>query len=75
MEQKTCPKCAGAGLIGSGENPAARVGRVVTCDECNGTGKVSEQVATEEIKPDAPVDNQPEAEKPRGGILGALGFK
>ena len=37
-----CTKCAGKGLVGAGENPAALQGAVSTCPDCKGTGKVEE---------------------------------
>ena len=39
-----CPKCLGDGLIGNGDNPHLKEGRIVTCPDCNGTGLVPEEV-------------------------------
>lgn len=54
----TCKKCVGDGLIGAGEFPHLKQGRVETCDMCGGTGKTASEVPVEE----APVEATPEAE-------------
>lgn len=45
-----CNLCAGEGLIGAGETPSLRLGKIVTCGDCNGSGKVGglEEVMEEE---------------------------
>lgn len=46
----TCKKCVGDGLIGAGEFPHLKQGRVETCDMCGGTGKtVTEMNAADVI--------------------------
>lgn len=45
----TCKKCVGDGLIGAGEFPHQKLGRVETCDICGGTGKTATQ--TEGVEP------------------------
>lgn len=44
METTTCNKCKGDGLIGAGEFPHQKLGRVETCDMCGGTGKTATQI-------------------------------
>lgn len=41
----TCTQCGGDGLVGAGDNPAAKQGPISTCGACNGTGKVVENIA------------------------------
>ncbi len=38
-----CTKCNGDGIIGNGANPADQEGKVITCDACQGTGRVAEE--------------------------------
>ena len=35
-----CTECLGDGITGSGEKPWEKVGKIVTCRSCNGTGKI-----------------------------------
>lgn len=58
METTTCNKCKGDGLIGAGEFPHQKLGRVETCDMCGGTGKTASETPVEE----APVEAAPEPE-------------
>ena len=39
----SCSKCGGAGLVGAGENPAARLGPVTVCPDCKGKGLVEDK--------------------------------
>lgn len=45
----TCTKCNGQGLIGGNpDRPADLVGAKKTCPDCKGTGKVEENVESDE---------------------------
>lgn len=58
----TCTNCNGEGLVGQGDNPALKQGRIDTCSVCNGTGKVGEP----DVQPEAPaVPQEPEATPPQ----------
>lgn len=65
--QTVCERCVGKGLIGGGPNPHMLEGRIETCPDCGGTGKVGEKDSVEE-KSAPSVDNQP-APVAGGGIL------
>ena len=59
-----CPKCLGEGLIGVGENPHLKLGKISTCDVCNGSGQVDANAKASQVAPEpvnapieAPVDN------------------
>ena len=62
---KTCPNCAGDGLVGQGEQPWLRQGHIVKCAQCSGTGKVSDGTEPE-------VAPEPAPEVAPGVIVGAL---
>ena len=47
---QVCTKCNGDGIIGNGDNPADQEGKVVTCDVCQGTGRVADVEAPIEVK-------------------------
>lgn len=57
-----CTTCRGGGLIGSGDQPWLKLGAVVTCKECGGTGQIGEvESAPAEIIPgNVPVEASPE---------------
>jgi DnaJ-class molecular chaperone len=42
---ETCKKCLGEGLIGAGDQPHLRQGKISTCLDCAGTGKESAPAA------------------------------
>lgn len=52
----TCSKCRGDGLVGNGDVPHDKVGRVETCDQCAGTGQATNQ-------PNQIIEPQQEEEK------------
>ncbi len=37
-----CTHCNGDGLAGAGDKPWLKLGKVVTCPKCKGTGKIAE---------------------------------
>jgi len=75
-----CDNCKGEGLVGQGDRPWAKEGRIETCKVCSGTGKVNVAVAAPEaptevpnepvnIPEEASVDNQPEPSEPKPGFI------
>lgn len=58
-----CTNCNGEGLVGSGEKPWMKQGKIVTCPECSGTGQMPEAVSVSTPEPEpTPVDNTEVAE-------------
>lgn len=55
----TCDNCNGEGLVGQGDNPRLKIGRLDRCTVCNGTGKISD-VASD----DAPAATESQAVDP-----------
>lgn len=37
-----CQKCQGDGLVGQGDSPWKKEGKVTTCPDCSGTGRLPE---------------------------------
>lgn len=64
---KDCENCRGTGLVGSGPEPWAHLGQVVTCPVCNGTGKVPSQQEPEQVNVDNTQPEPPEEAEKKSG--------
>lgn len=71
---KTCTKCNGAGLIGSGPNPHLQEGAKRVCDECGGSGKIKDgQIDASPATEESTLSTPAEAASPKHrGILDSI---